>query len=175
MKPCANLAAVTPEPSDLDVAIRVAQQLLDSDQVLSLREALRLLLRALDVEDNFSGSRKVAADLRCPAAHPEDPADENPQATTSTLVADLPPAVSDLLAAVVEALTVPLPTIDEHDERAYNRLLVRRTSEVRIILASILDYPNVPIDNDPADLRARTATMPVTYALYEPEADGGQQ
>ncbi|MGW0914673.1 hypothetical protein ACWD1Z_23390 [Streptomyces sp. NPDC002784] len=38
------------EPSDLDVAISVAQQLLDSDQVLSLREALRLLLRALDAE-----------------------------------------------------------------------------------------------------------------------------
>lgn len=39
-----------PEPSDLDVAIRVAQQLLDSDQILSLRDALRLLLRALDAE-----------------------------------------------------------------------------------------------------------------------------
>jgi hypothetical protein len=38
------------EPSDLDVAISVAQQLLDSDSALSLREALRLLLRALDAE-----------------------------------------------------------------------------------------------------------------------------
>ncbi|MFF5759660.1 hypothetical protein ACFY7A_30030 [Streptomyces longwoodensis] len=38
------------EPTDLDVAISVAQQLLDSDSVLSLREALRLLLRALDAE-----------------------------------------------------------------------------------------------------------------------------
>ena len=38
------------EPSDLDVAIRVAQQLLDSNQILSLREALRLLLRALGAE-----------------------------------------------------------------------------------------------------------------------------
>ncbi|MDQ0933782.1 hypothetical protein [Streptomyces turgidiscabies] len=38
------------EPSDLDVAIRVAQQLLDSDQILSVREALRLLLRALGAE-----------------------------------------------------------------------------------------------------------------------------
>lgn len=37
-------------PSDLDVAISVAQQLLDSDQVLSLREALRLLLRAIGAE-----------------------------------------------------------------------------------------------------------------------------
>jgi hypothetical protein len=39
-----------PEPSDLDVAISVAQQLLDTDQILSLREALRLLLRALGAE-----------------------------------------------------------------------------------------------------------------------------
>lgn len=38
------------QSSDLDVAISVAQQLLDSDSVLSLREALRLLLRALDAE-----------------------------------------------------------------------------------------------------------------------------
>lgn len=188
---CAQISPT--EPSDLDVAISVAQQLLDSDSVLSMREALRLLLRALDAEptSNFLGSQEVPersrpqgwTDVmtvqvpgdRCPAAHPEDPADENPQATTSTLVADLPPAVSDLLAAVVEALTVPLPTIDEHDERAYNRLLVRRTSEVRIMLGSIVDHPHVPIDNDPADIRARTADTPVTYALYEPEADGGQQ
>ncbi|MEU2339940.1 hypothetical protein ABZ608_41515 [Streptomyces sp. NPDC013172] len=38
------------EPTDLEVAIRVAQQLLDSDQILSMREALRLLLRALGAE-----------------------------------------------------------------------------------------------------------------------------
>ncbi|MDX2679274.1 hypothetical protein [Streptomyces soliscabiei] len=45
---CAQIS--TPEPSDLDVAIGVAQQLLDSDSILSMREALRLLLRALDAE-----------------------------------------------------------------------------------------------------------------------------
>jgi hypothetical protein len=44
------LPAALTEPSDLDVAISVAQQLLDSDQILSIREALRLLLRALDAE-----------------------------------------------------------------------------------------------------------------------------
>ncbi|MFF7290717.1 hypothetical protein [Streptomyces griseorubiginosus] len=38
------------EPSDLAVAIRVAQQMLDSDDVLKVREALRLLLRALGAE-----------------------------------------------------------------------------------------------------------------------------
>jgi hypothetical protein len=38
------------EPSDLQVAIHVAQELLDSDQVLALQEALRMLLRALGAE-----------------------------------------------------------------------------------------------------------------------------
>lgn len=55
------------EPSELDVAIRVAQQLLGSDSVLSLRESLRLLLRALGAEP----AQQPAT--RCPAAHPQDP------------------------------------------------------------------------------------------------------
>ncbi len=44
------LPQAVPEPTDLDVAISVAQQLLHSDSVLSLREALRLVLRALHAE-----------------------------------------------------------------------------------------------------------------------------
>ncbi|MER6147979.1 hypothetical protein [Streptomyces hirsutus] len=52
------------EPSDLEVAISVAQQLVDSDNVLSLREALRLLLRALETEP--------AAALRCPTIGTRD-------------------------------------------------------------------------------------------------------
>ncbi|MER6064848.1 hypothetical protein ABT167_27475 [Streptomyces sp. NPDC001792] len=57
------------EPSDLDVAISVGQQLLDSDSLMAVREALRLLLRAL-------GAEPVSTTVdtpRCPAAHPEDP------------------------------------------------------------------------------------------------------
>ncbi|MFI8531772.1 hypothetical protein ACIGMX_16220 [Streptomyces aquilus] len=46
-----------PEPSDLDVAIRVAQDLIDSDQLLSVREALRLLLRALNAEPAAADTR----------------------------------------------------------------------------------------------------------------------
>lgn len=62
-------ASSTPaEPSELDAAISVAQQLLDSDQILSVREALRLLLRALNAEP-----AEQPRGLSCPAAHPEDP------------------------------------------------------------------------------------------------------
>ena len=48
------------EPTDLQVAISVGQQLLDSDQILSVREALRLLLRALGAEpdDQDGGDRR---------------------------------------------------------------------------------------------------------------------
>jgi hypothetical protein len=45
------------EPGDLDVAIRVAQQLLDSDNVIALQESLRLLLRALGSEPTAGGSQ----------------------------------------------------------------------------------------------------------------------
>ncbi|MFC8002939.1 hypothetical protein ACFUCH_03725 [Streptomyces olivaceus] len=38
------------EPTDLQVAVGVAQRMLDSDEILSVREALRLLLRALGAE-----------------------------------------------------------------------------------------------------------------------------
>lgn len=57
--PFATAAAIPapPEPTDLDVAIHVAQQLLDCDQILSVREALRLLLRALGAEPEAGGHR----------------------------------------------------------------------------------------------------------------------
>jgi hypothetical protein len=66
------------EPSDLDVAIGVAHLLLDSgsDNAHALSEALRILLRALDVEvdaGKLPDSGKLSE--RCPAAHPEDPTD----------------------------------------------------------------------------------------------------
>lgn len=71
-----------PVPSDLEVAISVAQQLSDSDNLMSVREALRLLLRALGAEVPQSGklvdqveslSASGSFRRRCPAAHPEDP------------------------------------------------------------------------------------------------------
>ncbi len=58
------------EPTDLDVAISVAQQLLDSDSVLPMRESLRLLLRALGAEPTRT---PLQVERRCPAAHREDP------------------------------------------------------------------------------------------------------
>lgn len=61
------------DPDDLDVAISVAVQVFHSDQLLSLREALRLLLRAHGVEPADHPPADEPPALRCPAAHPEDP------------------------------------------------------------------------------------------------------
>lgn len=87
--------------------------------------------------------------------------------STRITLAELPPEVTELLAAITEALTVPLPTIADADERAYHRLLERRTTDVRIYLATMLDFADVDISVDAVKLRARTADTPVTYGLYE--------
>lgn len=86
-----------------------------------------------------------------------------------TALINLPEPVRDLLTAVAEALTVPLPSIDTADERAYHRLLERRTTDVRIYLTTMLDFADVDITRDAAGIRARTAATPVQYALYQPE------
>lgn len=156
-----------PEPSDLDVAIRVAQQLLDSDQVLSLREALRLLLRALDAEpDSRSQGWTSVTEVqvpaeRCPAAHPEDPT--------------LDDAGRSLLAAIAEALDVPIPA--QVDDLTATDLLRRRADEARIIAASAADGDARYIAGAAAQLRGWTAQAPVTYPTWQDRAtvdDDGQ-
>ncbi|MGC9536551.1 hypothetical protein [Streptomyces sp. UG1] len=87
----------------------------------------------------------------------------------------LPTPVQDLLAAVSEALDLPLPSIDDADERAHYALLQQRASYVRIQLATLTDYPDVDMSGDADQIRAQIADMPVTYKVFEHEADGGQR
>jgi hypothetical protein len=90
----------------------------------------------------------------------------------------LPGDVAELLAAVVEALTIPLPALAYEDERAHHVLLRRRVMEVRVALATTLDFPEQALlRQDAAALRASTAKTPVTYTVWVPEQaeqDGGQ-
>jgi hypothetical protein len=90
--------------------------------------------------------------------------------------ARLPDDVAALLAAVVEALTIPLPDTNNEAERAHYTLLQRRTTEVRVALATTLDFPEQALlRQDAAYLRASTAKTPVTYPVFVPrEQDGGQ-
>lgn len=87
--PVGALPPTAPEPSDLDVAIRVAQQMLgdyadvDHGNIFALnqahgaiREALRILLRAVGAEADGApvfGASSSGGTERCPAAHPDDP------------------------------------------------------------------------------------------------------
>ncbi|MCX4526743.1 hypothetical protein OG982_13870 [Streptomyces sp. NBC_01551] len=76
-----------------------------------------------------------------------------------------------LLEAIVDALDLPLPSIEAADERLYYRLLERRALAVRIIIES-----NRAVTRDPrlaADaIRTRTAEEPVTYTPYKDEKNG---
>lgn len=81
----------------------------------------------------------------------------------------LPTPVTDLLAAIAEALDLPLPSTDLADEQAYRVLLVLRASHVRILLEAMLDHPHVAIDEDAADVRTHIAQNPVTYTTFDEE------
>ncbi|MEU4955113.1 hypothetical protein [Streptomyces lavendulae] len=81
---------------------------------------------------------------------------------------------ADLLAAIVEALDVPLPSLAYVDERRYYRLLEHRAADVRIAVGV-----NLAHSGDPwlaaSEIRRRTAEEPVTYTPYEPKTDGADR
>lgn len=84
----------------------------------------------------------------------------------------LTPAVRDLLAAIRDALDVPLAALEDiHNE---TRLTIRRANEVRA-LATILvrETDETAIVRELARFRGRIADMPVTYRLYGPERPEG--
>lgn len=151
-----------PEPTDLDVAIRVAQQLLDSDSVLSLREAIRLLLRAL-------GAEPVKEQGYAPVPPPSG--DQPGHVAPSSL----PEPVTDLFAAIADALNVPLPSTNLDDERVYHRLIERRALHVRILLESLSGHPDVSIHRDAADVRSQIEQTPVTYTTFDDEKAAAEQ
>lgn len=159
-----SLAALgsAPEPTDLDVAISGAQQLLDSDSVLSLREALRLLLRALGAEPVKEPGYASAPNLS---------SDQPGHVTPSSL----PEPVTDLFAAIADALNLPLPSTNLDDERVYHRLIERRVLHVRILLESLSSHPDVSIHQDAADVRSQIEQTPVTYTTFDDEKAAAKQ
>ncbi|MEU6165386.1 hypothetical protein [Streptomyces tanashiensis] len=87
----------------------------------------------------------------------------------------LPADVTNLLSAVVEALDIPLPSIEDTDERKYYRLLERRAMDVRISLWSLLRHPDHPdLHHDAAYIRTCTAEQPVTYTPFDSGRTGGE-
>ncbi|MFE7582509.1 hypothetical protein ACFU5Y_13250 [Streptomyces gardneri] len=80
----------------------------------------------------------------------------------------LPADVTDLLSAVVTALDIPLPSVEDGNDRKHYRLLERRTSDVRVALAALLAHPHYPdLCDDAGYIRDRTAQYPVTYTPFD--------
>jgi hypothetical protein len=101
-------------------------------------------------------------------------AKDSPTGAASTLSSD----VLDLLAAIRDAVDVPLPSIDPAAESAYHRLMFKRLGELHSSLKVSLSAKWAD-DFDPvaeaAYIRKRTAAAAVTYTLWERPADGGEQ
>ncbi|MFJ2631081.1 hypothetical protein ACIO6U_03830 [Streptomyces sp. NPDC087422] len=96
-------------------------------------------------------------------------AKDSPRAA-STLSSD----VVDLLAAIRDALDVPLPGVEDRDERRFCRLMDDRRSAVYATLKALLDErdPRI-IARDAEYIRRRTADTPITYTVWQPA--GGEQ
>lgn len=73
--------------------------------------------------------------------------------------------VAALLAAIKEALDVPLPAVGEENDREYVRLLERRTAAIRTVLEAIPGGDDVS-DYDVRAIRLRTEHSPITYEPF---------
>lgn len=79
----------------------------------------------------------------------------------------IPEPVRDLLAAIVEALDVPLADQAADDDTA-SRLMRERASNARIIAGSALTSPSLSdIARAAGQLCGWTADSPVTYRPYQ--------
>ncbi|MFE7596927.1 hypothetical protein [Streptomyces sp. NPDC057494] len=80
-----------------------------------------------------------------------------------------------LLTAIVEALDIPMASIDETDERKHYRLLERRAADVVIVLSVLLRYPGAEVVEDSVrEIRHRTASNPVNYTPFRYEEPGDE-
>ncbi|MFD4999845.1 BRCT domain-containing protein [Streptomyces buecherae] len=82
-------------------------------------------------------------------------------------VPEIAPDVLMLLAAVREALTIPLPALSAQDEAKYGRLLQSRAADVRAALDGLLRMGVTPA-NAAQVLRDWATDSPATYAHWEP-------
>lgn len=70
-----------------------------------------------------------------------------------------------LLTAVHAALDIPMPSLDDPDERAHYRILAQRAGVARIALASVLGHG---LPDAAGWLTSLIAEMPVTYQVWAP-------
>ncbi|MDX2558498.1 hypothetical protein PV371_02365 [Streptomyces sp. TX20-6-3] len=81
---------------------------------------------------------------------------------------DLPGEVTSLVAAIVEALDLPLPSIEDGDERKHYRVQEKRVQDVTIGLSMLLRYANeMPIAEAADYVRDWTKRHPATYTPFD--------
>ncbi|HEY5834650.1 hypothetical protein [Streptomyces sp.] len=86
----------------------------------------------------------------------------------------LTPEVRDLLTAIRDALDVPISHWHTEDEQARARILDARAAAARITVEGILESGH-HIAHSTAYLAGRTAETPITYTVWQPLADSGEQ
>ncbi|BBA99257.1 hypothetical protein RVR_5798 [Actinacidiphila reveromycinica] len=87
---------------------------------------------------------------------------------TPTGEATLTSSVHNLLAAIRDALDVPLPGVEDADERRFCWLMDDRRSAIYSTLNAILNSPTPQIhDADTAYIRRRIEDRPVTYTVWQ--------
>ncbi|MGW4757500.1 hypothetical protein [Streptomyces chartreusis] len=92
------------------------------------------------------------------------PAEQAPAPTAGAL----PPALTELLAAIRDALDVPLADRPA-DDKQRAELLTRRAADTRVIVELLLAHGNA--EHHTARLREWTAEHPVTYPTWQTRAD----
>lgn len=86
-------------------------------------------------------------------------------------MSDLPEPVAELLAAIADSLDLPLPGLNDADERAHAGLLRDRAVRVRNAARLILDDGH-PIDRAAQWIRREADARPVTYTPWKRPEDG---
>jgi hypothetical protein len=119
------------------------------------------LRHLLDPLDHLFAELPALAELA--NAHPDAPVPYTP--VEPRMPEPLTDDMRALLAAVHDALDVPLPALTDADERAYLRILRERTAVARIAIGGILHDGSY---FGAADyLTGRTAQVPITYTTFK--------
>lgn len=88
----------------------------------------------------------------------------------------LSPEVAALLAAIRDALDVPLPGVGDADERQHRSLLERRAHAVFTAMSALVrEGTGDGLAFETQYIRSRTAGLPVTYAVWPSEGPAVEQ
>ncbi|MFB7938992.1 hypothetical protein [Streptomyces sp. NPDC056049] len=93
-----------------------------------------------------------------------------------TRLTDLPGEVTSLVAAIVEALDLPLPSVEDADEAKHYRVLEKRAEDVIVGLSMLLKFASeMPVAEATVYVRDWTKRHPITYTPFrsdQTEAEG---